>query len=253
MADETYADLPSDAEQSAPSPFGRVALAFTSPTRAFANLGKGGSWWAPYLVLVIVSLGLAATMGRTVGWETVTRNNIASSPKQQARFDQAPAAQQEQQIAIAARFTRIAIYIGFILGPLVLSAIIAAILLATFNFGLGASARFGPLFAVYLLSSMPQVIKSLLAILFLLLGVGRESFLTSNPVGSNLAYYLQGSSAPHWLLAMLSWFDVFLIWQVVLLVIGCAMVAKVSRGRAAAVVIGWVVLFMLVTTAVAAA
>ena len=50
---------------------------------------------------------------------------------------------------------------------------------------------------------------------------------------------------------MLTWFDVFLIWQLVLLAIGCSILAKVSRGKASAVIVGWVVLLMLATAAVA--
>ncbi len=239
-------------DNTAPSALQRVLLAFTAPSRAFAQLGSGSSWWLPYLLVVLVSLGFAATVGAKVGWDTVARNNLASSPKQQARFDQAPPAQQTQQIGMIAKFTRVSVYAGFVFGPLLFAAIIAGILLATLNFALGGHARFGPLFAVYFLSALPQLIKLLLAMLMLAFGVGTETFQLNNPVGGNPAFYLQISSVPHWAISLLTWFDVFLIWQIVLLVIGCSIVAKVSRGKAAAVVLGWVVLAMLIGTSVAA-
>ena len=245
-AGTNFADAP------APSPFQRVLLIFTAPSRAFAQLGSGGSWWLPYLLAVLIGLAFAATVGSKVSWETVARNNLAGSPKQQARFDQAPAAQQTQQIAIIAKFTRVATYAAFVIAPLVVAAIVAGILLATLNFALGGHARFGALFAVYMFSALPQLVKLLLAMLMLVFGVGTETFQTSNPLGSNPAFYLQGSTVPHWAIALLTWFDAFLIWQIVLLIIGCAVVAKVSRGKAVGVVLGWVILAMVISTAFAA-
>ncbi len=234
-----------EAEGAVPTPFGRVLLTFTAPSRAFARLGSGGSWWLPYLLLALISLGFAASVGARVGWETVARNNLANSPKQQARLEQAPAAQQEQQIALIARITRTTSYIGFVLGPLIFAAIIAGILLASLNFALGGQARYGSLFAVYFFSSLPQVLKLLLAILTLLFGVGAETFQMNNPLGSNPGFYLVGSGVPHWAISVLSWFDVFLIWQLVLLTIGSAIAAKVSRGKAAAMALGWTLAFVI--------
>jgi len=43
------------------------------------------------------------------------------------------------------------------------------------------------------------------------------------------------------------------IWTVVLMVIGTAIVAKVSRGRAAAVIVGWWALILVISVATAAA
>jgi hypothetical protein len=50
----------------------------------------------------------------------------------------------------------------------------------------------------------------------------------------------------------LSFFDVIGIWNLVLLVIGTSIVAKVSRGKAAAVVVGWWVLIFIVSVVSAA-
>jgi hypothetical protein len=252
MISSADVDANFEAEGAAPSPLTRVLLTFTNPSRAFARFGSGQSWWLPYLLVALVSLGFAATIGGKVGWDTVTRNSLANSPRQQARLDQVPAAQQAQQIAMIARITRTTSYVGFVIGPLFFAAIVAGILLASLNFALGGHARFGPLFAVYFFSSLPQVIKLLLATLTLLFGIGAESFQINNPIGSNPGFYLAGSAVPHWAISILSWVDVFLIWQLVLLTIGCAIVAKVSRGKAAAVVFGWTLVFIAIGGAFAA-
>ncbi len=237
-------------DSAAPRAWQRLILTFTAPARAFTGL-DGRSWWLPYILIALVSLGFAATVGSKVGWDTVARNAIASSPKQQARIDQIPPAQQAQQITLVGHITRISAYVGFVLGPLLFALVIAAVLLGSFNFLLGGHAKLGSLYALYLYASLPQLLKLILVTLLLFSGVGTDTFQLNNPLGSNPAFYLQGSGLPHWALAVLTWFDVFLIWQLVLLALGCSILAKVSRGKAAAVVLGWTLLAMLGSAALA--
>ncbi len=239
-------------EPTSPGAMGRVLLTFSAPRRAFTGLRSGGSWWLPYLLVLLVGVGYVGSIGSRVGWEAVSRNNLASSPKQQARFDQASPVQQEQQIAVIARVTRTIAFAAPVVSPLLAGAVVAAVLLATFRFGMGAPVSFGSLFAVYMFSALVPALKALLETSLLLSGVGVESFQINNPLGSNPAFYLQGSALPHPLLAALSWLDVFTIWQLVVLAIGCAVVAKVSLSRSAGVVFGWTAIVMLLSVAAAA-
>ena len=78
-----------------------------------------------------------------------------------------------------------------------------------------------------------------------------RAFDLKNPVGTNLGYYFPDAGAG--LKSALSFFDVIGIWQLVLLVIGDAIVARVSRGKAAAVVVGWWVLILIISAVTAAA
>ncbi len=226
-----------------------MLLTFTAPARAFTRLGSGGSWWLPYLLIVVIGLGFITTIGSKVGWEAVARNNLANSPKQQARLDQVPPAQQAQQIAVITRITRITAYVVPVVSPLLIGAIIAALFMATLNFVMGGSARFGPLFAVYLFAALPQALKGLIGIATLFAGLSGEAFQINNPVGSNPAFYLQGSGTPLWAMSLLTWFDIFLIWQLAVLIIGCSVVASVPRGKAAVTVLGWAAVAALVGAA----
>ena len=70
-----------------------------------------------------------------------------------------------------------------------------------------------------------------------------------NPVGTNLAYFMPDAGPA--VKAALSFFDVIGLWQLALLVIGMAIVAKVSKGQAAAVVVGWWVIGMIVSVGIA--
>ena len=133
---------------------------------------------------------------------------------------------------------------------LIFVAIGALLYWASFNFGLGAQTTFGAMFAVWMYASLPRLLTGLLTIVTLLFGGSPESYDMKNPVGTNPAYYMP-DAAP-WLKGALSFFDVIGLWQLVLLVIGTSIVAKVSRGKAATVVVGWWVFGMLVSAGVAA-
>jgi hypothetical protein len=79
-------------------------------------------------------------------------------------------------------------------------------------------------------------------------GVGLENFDIQNPVGTNIGYYLTSPT----LKALGSGFDIFGLWSLALLVLGMAIISKKTIGQAAAVVIGWWVLGMLILTGIAA-
>ena len=53
--------------------------------------------------------------------------------------------------------------------------------------------------------------------------------------------------------ALLGFFDAIGIWVLVLLVIGTAIIAKVKRGQASMVVVGWWLLMLIVSVGIAAA
>jgi hypothetical protein len=245
-------DLAGEPVETGPTVVQRVIYAFTSPSKAFTGTGLSKSWWLPFVLTLLVGLGFTTAIGSKVGWDVVARNAIASSPKQQAKIDQMPADAQTQQMAMIGKITKISTLVAVAIGPLIFGAIVAGVLLASLNFMLGGDANFGGLFSVYFFSTLPGAVKALLAALLLFAGVGSETFNLKMPLGSNPAYYLSGSTTSPVLLSLLSWFDIFLIWQVVLVIIGSAIVARVSRGKAAAVVVAWMVLGVVVSTAFAA-
>jgi hypothetical protein len=82
-------------------------------------------------------------------------------------------------------------------------------------------------------------------------GGSAEGFDLKTPAGTSLGYYFP--DATPWLHTLLNSLDAVAIWALVLLAIGGAIVAKVKRGQAAAVVVGWWLLIVLVGVAVTAA
>ena len=228
----------------------RVADVFVAPSKTFADIRRNASWWLPFLLLVIVTLASAVVIDRKVGFERVAENTVHQSPKQEdalANLTPAQRADQFRKMAVGYKFS---VYGAFVF-ILVFVAIVALIYWATLNFGLGAQTTYGQNFALWMYASLPKLLTGLLAIVTLLFGGTAESYNMQNPVGTNPAYYMP-DTAP-WLRAFLSFFDVFGLWQLVLLVIGVAVIARVSMGKAALVAVGWWVVGLVVSVGVAAA
>jgi hypothetical protein len=232
------------------TPAGRIVDAFVSPTELFRDVTRDASWWPAFLLLVLGGLIFCSAVQKQVGWAHAYDSILRQNPKQQAQFAQMQPAQVASAKAVGAKITA-GIAWGFPVLILLTSAVCAAVLLGTLNFGFGGKATFGQLFSVYMYASLPFVLHSLLAAIALFAGLDSGSFLISNPVGSNLGYYFPPDSAP-WLMALATAFDLFTVWMLSLLVIGSSVVAKVSRMSAAIAVVGWWVLILVVKVAAAA-
>jgi hypothetical protein len=228
----------------------RVVDTFIAPKRTFTDILRNTSWWLPFLLLVLVSLGTSAVVEKQVGWERVSENQIHQNPKQEERMASLTADQRATQMRLSGTITRYISYGSFAF-ILVFVAIFALIYWASFNFGLGAKTTFGQMFAVCMYASLPRLLTGILSMVTLMFGNSADSYDIRNPVGTNLAYFMPDAGPA--LKAALSFFDVIGLWQLVLLVIGTAIVAKVSTGKAAAVVVGWWVLGMIISVGIAAA
>ncbi len=223
----------------------RLVDVFVAPQKTFTDILRNSSWWAPFILISIVSLVFVFVVQKQVGWEKVVDNSLKANPAQAEQVANSPAA---RPIMIAsykysAWASPVFIILVALIGP--------AILLATLNFGFGGTAKFGKLLAVWMYAGLPGLIKALLGIIVLFAGMNADSFQLQNPVGTNLGYYFPDS--PHWLVTLLTSIDIINIWTAILLIIGCATVAKVKRGTAAMAVVGWWVLFLLITVGYAAA
>jgi Yip1-like protein len=228
----------------------RVVDTFVAPSKTFKDILRSTAWWLPFLLMVLVALGTSAVVQKQVGWERVAENQIHQNPKQEEAMASLTPEQRASRMQVTASIYRYTNFGSFAF-ILIFVAIFALIYWASFNFGLGAKTTFGQMFALCMYASLPRLLTGLLTILTLMFGNSADSYDMRNPVGTNLAYFMPDSGPA--LKAALSFFDVIGLWQLVLLIIGTAIIAKVSRGKAAAVVVGWWVLGMLVSVGIAAA
>jgi hypothetical protein len=229
----------------------RVVDTFIAPSKTFNDILRSSSWWLPWLLGVLVTLGFGVAIQQKVGWDKTYANILLHSPQaQQDRMAQLPPDQQARQKAIGASFVNYIFWATPILA-LVFAAVAAVVLLATLNFGLGGHATFTQMFAVWMYATLPFLIQGFLGIITLFAGLDADSFNLKNPVGTNLGYFLPMDS-PQWLIAFATSLDVLTIWVLILLTIGCAIVGRTKRSTAAVAVWGWWILITLVKVGVAA-
>src|SRR5512135_38264 len=74
----------------------RIVNTFIAPSKTFTDIKRSASWWAPFVLLAIVSYGFIAVVAQKVGWDQVTRNQIRMSPKAAERIEQLPPDQRER-------------------------------------------------------------------------------------------------------------------------------------------------------------
>ncbi len=227
----------------------RVVDTFIAPAKTFQDILRSTTWWLPWLLGVVVTLGFGLTIQQKIGWEKTYNNILLRSPQsQQDRVAQLPPDQQAIQKTRAAAFVKYVFWATPLVG-LLFAAMAAGVLWATLNFGLGGKATFPQMFAVWMYGSLPFVIQGVLGIITIAAGLDADAFNLKNPVGTNVGYYLPLDS-PNWLLTLASSLDILTIWVLILLTIGCATVGKTKRNTAAVAVWGWWILITLVKVAV---
>jgi Yip1 domain len=228
----------------------RVVDTFIAPSKTFTDILRNTTWWLPFLLAVLVTVGVTFVIDKQVGFERVVENVIHASPKQEDQLSSLTPEQRATRMKGMATGYRYTSYASPIF-ILIFSAVGALVLWGSFNFGLGARTTFGQMFCLWMYCSLPRLLSGLLTIVTIYFGGNAESFDLKDPVGTNIGYYLP-DAAP-WLKTALGFFDVIGIWTLVLLIIGTAIVAKVSLGKAAAVIVGWWVLVLMISVATAAA
>jgi hypothetical protein len=245
-------DTVANAEASMPlSQVERVVDTFIAPSKTFTDILRDSSWWLPWLLGVVVTLGFGLAVQQKIGWDKTYANILLQSPQaQQDRLAQLPPDRQARQKAIGASFVKYIFWTTPLLA-LLFAAIAAMVLLATLNFGFGGHATFGQMFAVWMYATLPFLIQGIIAIITIFAGLDADSFNLKNPVGTNLGYFLPLDS-PKWLLALGTSMDILTIWVLILLTIGCATVARLKKSSAAAAVWGWWILITLVKVSAAA-
>jgi hypothetical protein len=211
---------PAPAAENAPalSEVQRIVNVFVAPSKTFEDIRRNASWWMPWLIGAVLSMGFVMVMVKKVDFEDMIRQQIMSSKSAQ-QFESLPKDQQEQRIAIAAKFGKVFTYFSPLIA-LVFSLLIALILMAIFNFIHASEISFGRSLAILFYGNLPLTLISILGIVTLLFRTDMEGFNMRNPVATNVAYFLDYATTPKFLYGMASILDVLVIWAIVLLGMG---------------------------------
>ena len=74
----------------------RLLYTFTAPAKTMADLRRNASWWVPWLLVSIVSVGFAYTLDKKIGWAQAIETQIQANPKAAAQIEQQPPEQREK-------------------------------------------------------------------------------------------------------------------------------------------------------------
>lgn len=223
----------------------RVASTFTAPSRTFEDIKRGNrSWWMPLLFVALAGYVLFAAVTFKVGWAQVAQNTIHLDPKAEERMEQMP----EASRATTMKFTLYSMEGSFAAAPLIVMAVLALGSLGlwgTINFGFGGRATYGGIFAVWMFAALPGIIKSLLGAIVLYAGAAPESFNLNNFAPTSVGAFLSPTDTNAALYKLASALDFTVIWSLVLLGMGVAIVAGVKRSSGYIAVFGWWAIFVL--------
>ena len=220
----------------------RLAGVFVAPRKTFTDINRNARWWAPFLLIALFSMGFVYVVGRQVGWNTASSNMMRMTPKQAEKMDQMPPA---QRAMVEKSFSVIAYFFSVI--TLIALAVIAAILMATFNFGAGAEIQYSRALAVVVYANLPSVIKSMIAVAVMYLpGFDASGFIMQNPAATNLGAFVD-PAAHIALYTVASSIDVFALWILTLTGIGFSCISKVKQSTSIFIVFGWWAFFILVS------
>jgi hypothetical protein len=245
------ATVPAPAKAEPLSQMQRIVNVFFAPSKTFTGLNRDPSWWTAWLLISVFGLLFIFAMQKQVGFDQIARNETAANAKATERMEKMTPEAREQALQMQGNITK---YISFALPVTVLifAAIAAGILLAVFDFGLGADVKFGTALAIVIYTWVVGILKSLLGAISLFAGADPEGFNINNPVATNLGFFISRGDHPV-LHSALGWIDIFAIWYIILMGIGFAAVSKVKRGTAISAVAAVYIVVALIGTGLAAA
>lgn len=225
----------------------RLVNVFFSPGKAFADIARRPRWWVPIVLAVLVSTTYLYMFSQRVGWELFMRQQNAQSAQMQ-QMDAATRARAETvQLAVAKYIT----WVGGLLGPLLGALVIALVLKFFADTIMGAGIGFKKTLAAVTYGTLPNLLKTGLAMIVLQLKPPDE-FDLRNPVMVNAAVFLP-SDAAGWMKTLGSSVDLFTIWCMALIAIGIAAGAKrMSPGKAFGMLLFPWALYVILSTAYAA-
>jgi len=227
----------------------RIINTFIAPSKTFTDLRRSASWWAPWLLISIFSLVFIFAIGKQVGFEQVSKNQVEHSSRAD-QFDKLPPDQQAKQLQISSKIVGIFAYGSPVL-ILFYVLIETVVLWLTFKLVMGAETSFGQAYAISFYAGLPGIIGAILGTIVLFAGVTPDGFDINNPVGTNLAYYLDPETTGKFVRGMASSLDLISIWSIVLVGIGFACTSKVKRSTAIIVVVVWYLVYKLATSGMA--
>lgn len=242
MTSTIDSDTPSASVPAEPKPngFQRIAGVIVAPVDTFLSIARRPDWVVPFLAIAILSLASGILIATKVDFNALAHEAMEMNPN----TAQIPADRLESSIKFTAAIMKVSAYANPLLMALAL-VIVAAVLMVSLRLFAG-EITFLQAFSVTLYAWMPRLVKQIIGTIVIFSRNEVSILDLQNPVVSNLGFLADPKTNPV-LYAIASSVDLFAIWSVILMIIGLAIASRLSRGRSAAIVVGWWVVINLLS------
>ncbi len=227
------------------SAFGRMKAILFAPAHAFAGLELSPTWWAPWLVLSVAFVMLAAVIEYRVGFGALVDAQLQASPAASARFDNLRSEEREAKLEASTAAVRWTSY-GFPMVLLAAALLTAAGLTWSFRRSPGANVNFVLSLAIIMYALTPELLRLVISAMMVAANFHLQTFTWHNPLPTNPAYWIDPAAHPV-LYAIASCADVFRLWALALAIFGFVRVARVKLPFAFVMTTAW---YLIIVTAV---
>jgi hypothetical protein len=198
------------------SAIGRITGVLFSPKATFEDIVRKPSWALPVILLTILSMAVSFSINQRINWRTYMSEQIEKNPA----AANLSAEQKEQRIEGGAKFSAPLTYAIGLLGPIIITLIVAVVMWGAYNLLGGANTNFDTSMGITAHAFLTGLVSSPLFILILYLKPYGTVDL-DNPVAANVGAFLPDDAAK-WLVSLGKSIDVFTFWTLILLAIGFA-------------------------------
>jgi hypothetical protein len=224
------------------SSIGRIFGAIFSPKPTFESIAQRPTWILPLVLISILSIVTIFVFSQRVGWRSFMIRQDQQNSRLQKQMDQMTPEQRDKMLDQQTKIAPIFGYVFGVLGIFIVAVIIATVLMVAFNMMIGGGIGFTTSLGIVTHSWVPGIIGGLLGILVLFLK-DPSTIDLQHLVAANAGAFLS-DDAPKWQEALLSSFDLFTFWSMILMGIGysAANPKKISFGKAlGTIVVVWAV------------
>ena len=241
-------------ETTAPvSSVGRIFGVIFSPKPTFESIVQKPTWVLPLVAISLLSILIIFVFSQRVGWRSFMERQNQSNSRVQKQMESMTAEQREQMLETQTKFASVIGYVGAVLGTFIAAVVVAAVLMLAFNVVGGAKVGFVTSLSIVSYSWVPGIVGGLLGLLILFLK-DPSTIDIQHLVAANAGAFLSEDS-PKWLETLLSSFDLFIFWTMILMGIGFSATnpKKISFGKGLGTVVGVWLIYLLVKVGFAAA
>ena len=217
-----------DTAPPAKNSFQRIAGVLFAPAETFRDIARRPDILVPLLVLVILGFVVTAAIVPRMDFETTVREQMAQQGRQMSEGDM------DRAVKMGAAFGKVIAWISPVLS-IIWWVIIAGVLLLAHRL-FGSEGNFKQAFSTTLYSWFPNAVAGIVLAVVAFFREEIDAASMQTLVKSNPGFLVDMKENPL-LFAAVSSLDLFMIWMLILLIIGFSTLAKVSRAKSAAIII----------------